>query len=198
MDLFLHATERLRDAGWRALGLDHFALPSDPLARAAAAGTLSRDFMGHTDRAAPLIGLGPSGISELGDVYVQQEAALGRWYRAIEGGTPFPAVRGYRLTADDQLRRDAIRTLMSQLALSWSELSERHGVNARAALADAQLRLAPWADIGAIRWTRDGLRVSELGRILLKNLATCFDPSTDKGPPAWRVQPQDDQPSPTT
>lgn len=187
MALFLQASKRLREGGWRSLGLDHFALPEDPLAKAAAAGTLSRDFMGHTDRVTPLIGLGPSAISELGDVYVQQEAALGRWYRAVEGDQPLPVVRGMTLTADDRLRRDAIRILMSQLELSWSDLSARHGVDARVALADASFRLAPWSDLGALRWTPDGLKVTAVGRVLLKNLATCFDPSTDKGPPSWRL-----------
>lgn len=190
MALFLQASERLRAVGWDALGLDHFALPTDTLARAAQEGTLSRDFMGHTDRVTPLIGLGPSGISELGAVYAQQEAHLGRWYRAIEGGQPLPVVRGMRLDAEQELRRDAIRVVMSQLELSWSALSARHGMDAAEVLADARRRLEPWSALGALEPTDDGFRVTEVGRVLLKNLATCFDPTTDKGPPAWRLPTQ--------
>lgn len=176
--LFQRAADRLVAAGWAPIGLDHFALPHDELARAARAGTLSRDFMGHTDRVAPLIGLGPSAISEIGPLYAQQPADLGPWYRAVEGGDTLPVTRGHRLGADEVLRRRAIRELMSQLRLP------------RPFPEGADARLAPWVERGVVTVDDAGLEVPERARMLLRNVASCFDATLDAAPAAWRVDPE--------
>lgn len=177
-ELFLHATRRLREAGWESLGLDHFAHPSDPLYRAFAAGRLSRDFMGYTDRSAPLLGLGPSAISELGGLYAQQPSHLGAWYRAIEGGQTLPITRGHRLSEDDAHRRALIRELMCHLRVD------------RPLPDGTEARLQPWIAAGAVRLDDSALEVTELGRLLLRNVAACFDARLSRGPAAWRVDPR--------
>ncbi len=52
VELFLAAVEAFTKGGYRLIGLDHFALESDELARAQAAGTLFRNFQGYTVRPA--------------------------------------------------------------------------------------------------------------------------------------------------
>ena len=70
------AAQVLTGAGYVAIGLDHFARPGDPMARAAAAGTLRRNFQGYTDDAAPaLIGLGASSISRFPQGFAQNASA---------------------------------------------------------------------------------------------------------------------------
>ena len=62
--IMLLASQRLGEAGYRFLGLDHFALPQDELCVAAASGDLRRNFNGYTIRAGvDLIALGPTDIS---------------------------------------------------------------------------------------------------------------------------------------
>ena len=64
----------LRQMGYEALGLDHFALPADPLTQAAREGSLRRNFQGYTtDRAPVLLGLGPSAIGSLPGGHAQNE-----------------------------------------------------------------------------------------------------------------------------
>ena len=67
--------EVLEAAGYRRIGLDHFALPGDEMAAAAGSGSLHRNFQGYTTDAADLlIGLGASAIGRLPQGYVQNAA----------------------------------------------------------------------------------------------------------------------------
>src|SRR5690606_15284901 len=71
-------------AGYEIIGLDHFALPGDTLAKAARAGTLRRNFQGYTDDdAETLIGLGPSSVSRYRQGYAQNITATGEYERRI-------------------------------------------------------------------------------------------------------------------
>ncbi len=176
--LFDHAAARLAAEGWTRLGMDHFARHGDPLAVAFRQRRLSRDFMGYTDRTSPLLGLGPSAISELGPLYAQQPAHLGRWYRAVEGGDPLPVARGHRLTEDDEVRRAAIRDLMCHLR------------GRRPFPPRTEARLGPWADRGAIAWTDDGFEITDSGRRFLREIAACYDAWLDRRGAPWRQDPR--------
>ncbi|HEX4914091.1 MAG TPA: oxygen-independent coproporphyrinogen III oxidase, partial [Vicinamibacterales bacterium] len=107
--------EVLRDhllaAGYEEIGMDHFALPQDSLARAARAGTLHRNFMGYTDgRTTALLGLGVSAISETPACYHQNEKVITVYERRVANGE-IPTHRGHVLSDDDQRRAGLIRSL---------------------------------------------------------------------------------------
>lgn len=108
------AIEILGSSGYEYIGLDHFALPEDDLARARANGTLHRNFMGYTTHAdCDLIGLGMSAISNLGESFSQNPRSVPEWRTALEPGR-MPTWRGIALTADDRVRRDVIQRIMCQ------------------------------------------------------------------------------------
>ena len=103
---------RLVGAGYNAIGFDHFALPDDDLALAAAGGTLRRNFQGFTDDQAPaLIGLGASSISEFPEVYVQNEKNAGR-YRMLLGADRLTGRKGVMRTGEDRRRGQVINDLL--------------------------------------------------------------------------------------
>ncbi|MCC7274760.1 MAG: oxygen-independent coproporphyrinogen III oxidase [Alphaproteobacteria bacterium] len=161
-------------AGYVRVGLDHFALPGDALARALADGTLRRNFQGYTtDPCDTLIGLGASAIGRLPQGYVQNEVVIGDYARRVSRGEPATA-RGYRLTADDRLRAEAIERLMCDLQVDMAELCARHGTTP-AALATALPRLRALAAEGIVRL--DGSRVSMAAeaRLLVRTAAAAFD-----------------------
>ncbi|WP_298398476.1 oxygen-independent coproporphyrinogen III oxidase [Sphingobium sp.] len=104
--------ERLRAAGYDAIGFDHFALPGDGLAIAARQGQLRRNFQGFTDDPADvLLGFGASAISQFPDLIVQNEKRAGPWRERIDGGQ-LSAVRGTLRTADDRRRGRVIEALL--------------------------------------------------------------------------------------
>jgi oxygen-independent coproporphyrinogen-3 oxidase len=120
-------TEVLEAAGYRRIGLDHFALPHDELAIAAGSGSLHRNFQGYTtDDADVLIGLGASAIGRLPQGYVQN-AAVTRDYLAVPAAGGLATVRGFALAPDDRLRAALIERLMCDFRVDVAEICGRHG-----------------------------------------------------------------------
>src|SRR5205085_6812034 len=108
------AIDVLSAAGYRYIGMDHFALPDDELVRAQQAGTLQRNFMGYTTHAGcDLLGFGVSSISHLGNSYSQNPRDLQDWEAAIDSGR-LPVWRGLELDADDIIRAQIIERIMCQ------------------------------------------------------------------------------------
>jgi oxygen-independent coproporphyrinogen-3 oxidase len=167
--------ERMGDAGYVYIGMDHFALPGDELARAYKAGTLQRNFQGYSTHAdCDLIGIGASSIGKVGDVYAQNARDLADYAAAIDAGR-FAIQRGVRLTADDLLRRDFIMRLMCGGVLRVADIERAHGIVFADAFAPELARLAPMADDGLIDIRPDAIRVLPAGRMLVRNVASVFD-----------------------
>lgn len=136
-------------AGYDAIGLDHFALADDSMARAARGGTLQRNFQGYTvDPAQTLIGLGASSISSLPQGYVQALQNIPAWRAALEAGE-LPVARGIALTDEDRLRRAVMESLMTSLQVDLGAICARHG-RAHDALDWALADLRPLAEAGAV------------------------------------------------
>ncbi len=173
--------ERLVQAGYLRIGLDHFALPSDSLAQAARSGRLGRNFQGYVDDDADvLIGVGASAISDLGCAYTQNEPDVSRWRAMLAAGptTAPTTARGVALTHEDHLRRDVIERLMCEGAVDLAAALARAGRapdSYQQAFADALDQLEPMiADAIAVR---DGAHVSvtPAGRPFVRVVAAAFD-----------------------
>ncbi len=121
------AAELIREAGYAAIGIDHFALPGDTLAAAAREGRLHRNFQGYTEDAfETLIGLGPSSVGRYRQGYAQNVTATGDYQRRISGGV-LPVARGVVLSDDDHARAWAIERLMCDFSIDPAELLRRFG-----------------------------------------------------------------------
>jgi oxygen-independent coproporphyrinogen-3 oxidase len=175
LGLFLLAEELLLDAGYVRVGMDHFARADDELAVAARDGVLHRNFMGYTTRAdLPVVGLGVSAISELPGLYAQQEPHLAAWYRAVDADAAI-VHKTCMLTDDDRLRSDVIAGIMCNLAVDVRAVEREHHVDFAQVFADALIELRPLQDQGFVQVSGDSLRVTEAGRLVLRNVAMCFD-----------------------
>ena len=101
MQLYMLGKQMFTKAGYADIGMDHFALPGEPLFEAKAEGKLHRNFMGYTTQnSGMLIGLGVSSISDAGDAYAQNHKALQEYYDSVEMGE-LPVFRGCMLTDED-------------------------------------------------------------------------------------------------
>jgi oxygen-independent coproporphyrinogen-3 oxidase len=169
------AIETLTAAGYVYIGMDHFALPDDELAQAQERGGLHRNFMGYTTHAdSDLIGLGVSAISHIGESYSQNPRDLPGWQMALDEGR-LPVFRGMVLSEDDQLRADLIQRLMCQGEIPISSLERRYGIEFASYFAEALVRLAPLAEDGLVVVGEERIDVTARGRLLLRNIAMCFD-----------------------
>jgi len=174
------AIDKLTSAGYVYIGMDHFALPDDDLALAQARGSLHRNFMGYTTHAdTDLVGLGVSAISHIGASFSQNPRDLSTWQAAIDEGH-LPVVRGVRLSEDDQLRGDLIQQLMCQGEIPVSALERRYAIAFGDYFRDALVRLRPLIDDGLVRVDEDRIVATSQGRLLLRNIAMCFDRYLDR------------------
>jgi len=169
------AIETLTAAGYVHIGMDHFALPDDELAVAQARGSLHRNFMGYTTHAeSDLIGLGVSAISHIGATYSQNPRDIASWQAAIEDGR-LPVFRGMRMSDDDQLRAALVQQLMCQGEVAVGALERRYAIDFRSYFRDALVRLQPLIADGLVQVEPDRILATSPGRLLLRNIAMCFD-----------------------
>jgi len=161
------AATRLAAAGYRRIGLDHFALPGDAMAAAAAAGTLRRNFQGYTtDQAETLLGFGPSAIARLPRGFAQSLADTAAWARAVRAGE-LPVARGCAVDADDLVRGRIIERLMCDLAIDLAAFPGD--------FAQERARLMGLAADGVVTLDGDVVRVSDAARPLARGVAAVFD-----------------------
>ena len=175
LSLLQLAIEKLTAAGYVFIGMDHFALPDDDLAQAQQRGSLHRNFMGYTTHAdSDLLGLGVSAISHIGDSFSQNPRDLPSWQIALDEGR-LPVFRGMRLEEDDVLRAELIQSLMCQGVIPVAALERRYGIDFAAYFAEALDQLQPLVADGLVRIEPDRIAATTQGRLLLRNIAMCFD-----------------------
>jgi oxygen-independent coproporphyrinogen III oxidase len=169
------AVQRLAEAGYDYIGMDHFALPGDELARAQREGGLHRNFMGYTTHAdTDLVGFGVSAISHVGDSFTQSHRDLPAWESAVDAGR-LPVWRGLRLGRDDVLRADLIQQLMCQGEIDVRRVEKAYGISFGAYFQDALAALRPLQDDGLVQCPPGTIRATSRGRALLRVIAMCFD-----------------------
>jgi oxygen-independent coproporphyrinogen-3 oxidase len=174
--ILLRAIRRFLEAGYRFIGLDHFAKPDDELSQALADRTLRRNFMGHTTQAGvDLLGFGPSAISELRGSYAQNQRDLGPWLEAA-ASVGFATMRGHRLSADDIERRWIIGRIMCLGELRAEEYRAEFGRSLAEVYAPELARLDAAVADGLVEREPDGsLAMTPLGRLFVRNVAMAFD-----------------------
>ena len=162
------AAVALIEAGYMAIGLDHFALPTDSMAQAAKAGSLRRNFQGYTtDRAETMLGVGSTSIGRTPSGYVQNLTETGAWTRAVEAGI-LPVAKGVALSKDDHLRGYVIERLMCNGEVDLDAAARHVGAS------------QDWYDLHEPELAileADGLITRRAGRISM----------TEKGAPVVRV-----------
>jgi len=177
LELLGLAVERLTTAGYVYIGMDHFALPNDPLVVAQSNGTLQRNFQGYSTQAeCDLVGLGVSAISKIGDTYSQNAKTLDRYYAATAAGR-LPTERGVRLSSEDALRRRVIHTLMCGSRLDFEAVEAEFGIEFEPHFATDLLALEPLVTDGLVARVGRSLQVTPRGRLLARSVAMAFDPA---------------------
>jgi oxygen-independent coproporphyrinogen-3 oxidase len=180
----LAAADRIEDAGYLRIGLDHFAMPTDSLAIAARNGMLQRDFQGYTsDRHTTLVGLGASSISSFTQGYVQNYSDTKQWREMIEAGR-LATGRGVELSNEDRFWGEIIERLMCELNVDLASSCRKWGI-CSAWLVPELARLRAMERDGLVRIRGSLVTVTELGRPFLRAICSVFDqylPDQDVAP----------------
>lgn len=175
LSLLQLAIEKLSQAGYCYIGMDHFALPEDELAIAQERGDLHRNFMGYTTHAdSDLIGLGVSSISHIGESFSQNPRDLPSWEAAVEADH-LPIWRGMNLSEDDVIRADLIQRWMCQGEIDIAKFEERHDIYFNEYFDTDLKKLQSLAEDGLVTISPTHLKATSRGRLLLRIIAACFD-----------------------
>lgn len=167
--------EKFTTAGYVYVGMDHFAKPDDELFVAQKEKTLYRNFQGYTTKAGcDLYGLGATSISQVGNCYVQNMHELPEYFRAIEKGK-LPVWRGYELSDEDIMRRYIITRIMCDFELKYADIEEKFGLDFKKEFALELSELQPMTKDNLLTISDYDITVSDLGRILIRNIAMVFD-----------------------
>ncbi|MCA9001078.1 MAG: oxygen-independent coproporphyrinogen III oxidase [Planctomycetes bacterium] len=173
--LFGAAREVFLKAGFEPIGMDHFALPTDELAKARMAGRLRRNFQGYAViPATDVIGLGISAIGDVGGLYVQNAKKLTTYRAAIEAGE-LSAERGVEREGDDELRRAVIHDLMCNFKIDVEAHEKRFGIDFMEYFAPDLKLLEPLVEEGLAIVGPKQVEATPIGELFVRNLAICFD-----------------------
>jgi oxygen-independent coproporphyrinogen III oxidase len=172
--MLVDATEIFAEAGYRAVGIDHFAAPGTALARAADDGRLARTFMGYTPRrTATLIGVGASAISNSPDAYGQNVSDVAKYCAALHHGAL--TQRGCLLGEDDLVRKAAIEAIMTTGRIDTARIVGPEGQPFADYFVDLMPQLEALGRDGLVRVDASGVSLTPLGRLFARNVAACFD-----------------------
>ena len=175
LEILRHTIEKLTDAGYVYIGMDHFALPDDELVRAQQDGTLQRNFQGYsTHSECDLVALGVSAIGAIGNIYSQNTPSTSEYEELLQAGL-LPVKRGIEVDADDLIRADVIMNLMCYDHLEFGEFGKAHGIEFGEYFASELHRLSPLAHDELIDLDDDEIRITPKGRLLLRSIAMVFD-----------------------
>jgi oxygen-independent coproporphyrinogen-3 oxidase len=173
--IFRAGLEQFLNAGYLYIGMDHFARPGDELAIAQQNRTLHRNFQGYTTKAgADLYGMGVSAISSVADAYAQNRREVPA-YESSVAARGIATMRGYRLSADDVLRRAVIGRLLCHTVIPKHEVESQFGITFDEYFATELLRLEIAREEGLVVLSSGDIRVTPLGRIFIRNIAMTFD-----------------------
>jgi oxygen-independent coproporphyrinogen-3 oxidase len=167
-------------AGYQQIGMDHFALPTDELARAIDTRTLNRNFMGYTVKTTTdMVAMGISAIGNVQGAFVQNTKKLPEYYEAVAAGR-FPIERGYALDQDDEIRRYVITELMCNFRLDIASVEQRFGIVFADYFAGEMAALtapeqSPVADGLVAVTAQNDIEVLPTGRMFVRNVCMIFD-----------------------
>ena len=166
---------QLTAAGYRYIGMDHFALPDDELAIAQEEATLQRNFQGYTTHGhCDLIGLGVSAISQIGELYCQNDSDIAQYQRTLASGQ-LATARGLLCNQDDRIRREVIQQIICNLNLPFAHIEQVFNIDFRGYFAQQWPALQRMAADGLITLDHEQLTVLPAGRLLVRSVCMVFD-----------------------
>ncbi|WP_122666310.1 oxygen-independent coproporphyrinogen III oxidase [Pseudomonas viridiflava] len=175
LQMLEHTIEQLTTAGYRYIGMDHFALPDDELAIAQEELTLRRNFQGYTTHGhCDLIGLGVSAISQIGDLYSQNSNDLAD-YQSLLASDQLATKRGLVCNQDDRIRRAVIQQLVCHFTLRFADIETEFEIDFRAYFRELWPQLTTMASDGLITLEATGIEILPAGRLLVRSVCMIFD-----------------------
>ncbi len=186
LEILKYTIDYLSSNGYKMIGMDHFAKPSDELFKAIEKGELHRNFQGYTTKGgADLVGIGLTSIGEGVSHYVQNYKEMKLYEKAIDEGR-LPVHRGIKLNKDDIIRKAVIMELMANFKLDIKRVEKEFGIDFKDYFGDALEALKEFEEAELLAMDEDKIEVNQTGSMLIRNIAMPFDAYLKKIPESKR------------
>jgi oxygen-independent coproporphyrinogen-3 oxidase len=175
LEILKMTIEKLTAAGYVFIGMDHFAKPNDDLTIALKQKKLYRNFQGYSTNAnADLYAMGITAISQIGKVYAQNYKTEKDYYTALDE-EKIPTLKGYSLSHDDIIRKEVIMRLMCSFELNFNAIEKKLNINFKEYFSHGLENLNEMEEDELLKIEKDKIVVTDLGRLLIRNIAMNFD-----------------------
>ncbi|MDX1811301.1 MAG: oxygen-independent coproporphyrinogen III oxidase [Gammaproteobacteria bacterium] len=175
LDILKVSFDKLKEAGYVYIGMDHFAKPDDELAVAQRENTLYRNFQGYSTHAdCDLIAMGITSIGQVANSYSQNVKSMDEYYSFIDAGK-LPIYRGLELNNDDILRREIITQLICHFHLDTQKIEKQFNINFAEYFAHEIESLQIFIDDELASIENGEISVLPRGRLLIRNICMVFD-----------------------
>ena len=175
LTIFHHCIEKLTEAGYVYIGMDHFAKPDDELALAQREGKLYRNFQGYATHAdCDLVGIGITSIGIIENSFAQNYRDMDNYYRCIDNNR-LAVFRGVEIDQDDLIRREVIMQLICHFKLLFARIEQKFAITFREYFAAELARYQQMQEDGLLEITDQGIFVSAKGQLLIRNICMVFD-----------------------
>ncbi len=186
LEILKYTIDYLSSNGYKMIGMDHFAKPSDELFKAIERGELHRNFQGYTTKGgADLIGIGLTSIGEGVSHYVQNFKEMKLYEKALDEGK-LPVHRGIKLNRDDIIRKAVVMELMANFKLDIKRVEKEFDINFKEYFGDALEALKEFEEAELVKVDEDKIEVNKTGSMLIRNIAMPFDTYLKKIPESKR------------
>ncbi len=180
LEILGESIESLTDAGYVYIGMDHFAKPDDELAIAQRKGSLYRNFQGYSTNAnCDVIGFGVTAISKVSNSYSQNIRTLDDYHTALEQNK-IPILRGYKLTDDDELRREVITQLICHFQIEYRTIEDLFKIDFKDYFSKEIQLLDDMQKDELLIKNDDSIEILPAGRFLIRNICSVFDIYLDR------------------
>ncbi|MCU7939216.1 MAG: oxygen-independent coproporphyrinogen III oxidase [gamma proteobacterium symbiont of Bathyaustriella thionipta] len=175
LEIFKHCMEKLTNAGYVYIGMDHFAKQDDELTIAQNNGKLYRNFQGYATHAdCDLVGIGITSIGTIANSFAQNVRTMDEYYEKIDQGE-LAIFRGVEIDNDDLIRREAIMQLICHFKLNFNDVEKHFNINFNDYFSVELERYKTMVNDGLITMDERSIEVTSRGRLLIRNICMVFD-----------------------
>ena len=183
--MYQNAYDKFTESGYVAIGMDHFAKPHDEFAIALENKNLHRNFQGYCTRetTGQVYGFGASSISQLHSAYSQNEKNAAKYIKCIEKDG-LAVIRGYQMTDRDKIVRQMINEVMCNYYVNVNVVAKDFGITTKNVYEAVDFSIDKFEEFIKDRLMNiegDEIKVNEMGRLVIRNIAMKFDPLLTKG-----------------
>ena len=166
---------KLQEAGYVYIGMDHFALEDDSMVKAQQEGSLQRNFQGYSTHAhTDLVAIGVSSIGSIFDSYSQNSSNIDDYREMVLAGK-LPIVRGLVMNNDDLLRKQVINQLICHFDLEITKFEEQWNIDFKEYFKSEMKQLDLMVEDGLVKVDEKSIKVETRGRLLIRNICMVFD-----------------------